>query len=94
MKSAYELALERMAKECGPSRTLSEDQKARMAEIDRIYAARIAEHSLAHEARLQCAGPGERLPLIERYSEDLAALERARESEKDRIWNESSAPQA
>jgi hypothetical protein len=42
MKSAYELAMERLEKNA-PSQKLTEDQKARIAEINSLYGARIAE---------------------------------------------------
>ena len=37
MKSAYELAMERLAKSDPGSGPLSPEQKARLAEIDRVY---------------------------------------------------------
>ena len=42
MKSAYELAMERLEKNA-PSKKLSEDQKARIAEINSLYGSKIAE---------------------------------------------------
>ena len=45
MKSAYELAMERLAKD-SPEVTLTEDQKAQLAEIDKKYKAKIAEREV------------------------------------------------
>ena len=45
MKSAYELAMERLEKE-SPSAKLTETQKQEIAEIDSLYRARIAEKEL------------------------------------------------
>src|ERR1700736_5101877 len=45
MKSAYELAMERLAKD-QPIMTLTEDQKKQLAEIDSQFKARIAEKEL------------------------------------------------
>jgi hypothetical protein len=42
MKSAYELAMERLEKK-EPTKKLSEEQKARIAEINSLYGSRIAE---------------------------------------------------
>jgi hypothetical protein len=42
MKSAYELAMERLEKN-SPSKKLTEDQKARIAEINSLYGSKIAE---------------------------------------------------
>lgn len=45
MKSAYELAMERLEKNA-PSMALTDDQKARIAEVDSTFKARIAEREL------------------------------------------------
>ena len=45
MKSAYELAMERLEKSA-PTLTLTDAQKAQMAEVDSTYKARIAEKEL------------------------------------------------
>ena len=42
MKSAYELAMERLEKKA-PTKKLTEKQKARIAEINSLYGAKIAE---------------------------------------------------
>ena len=46
MKSSYELAMERMG---GGDKPLSEEQKAKIAEIDSKYKAKIAERKIFHE---------------------------------------------
>ena len=45
MKSAYELAMERLEK-ASPSLSLTEDQKKEIAEVDSVYRAKIAEKEL------------------------------------------------
>jgi hypothetical protein len=45
MKSAYELAMERLSKTAPPIK-LTEEQKKKLAELDSIYAAKIAERDL------------------------------------------------
>lgn len=42
MKSAYELAMERLEKNA-PTKKLTEDQKARIAELNSLYGSKIAE---------------------------------------------------
>src|SRR5271163_2446727 len=42
MKSAYELAMERLEKKA-PTKKLTEEQKARIAEINSLYGSKIAE---------------------------------------------------
>jgi phage host-nuclease inhibitor protein Gam len=42
MKSAYELAMERLEKKA-PTKKLSEEQKAKIAEINSLYGSKIAE---------------------------------------------------
>ena len=45
MKSAYELAMERLNKQ-SPSVKLTDDQKKKLAELDSKYAAKIAEREI------------------------------------------------
>ena len=51
MKSAYELAMERLEKSA-PAAKLSEEQRAAIAEIDSRYKARLAEREVFLEAEL------------------------------------------
>lgn len=46
MKSAYELAMERLTK-AAPTVKLSEEQKKELAELDSKYAAKVAEREIA-----------------------------------------------
>jgi hypothetical protein len=45
MKSAYELAMERLQQQ-SPTQKLNEDQKAKIAELDSVYKAKKAEREL------------------------------------------------
>jgi hypothetical protein len=65
MKTAYELAMERLRKqdrEAGiEERTLTDDQKAEIAEVRRVFKAKIAQEEVMHESRLRdTVDPGER----------------------------------
>ena len=52
MKSAYELAMERLAKsDPGAGQTLTPEQKARLAEIDRVYKGKTAEREIDRALR-------------------------------------------
>ena len=55
MKSAYELAMERLEKSA-PTLTLTDAQKAQMAEIDSTYKARIAEKELFLQGKIREVG--------------------------------------
>ncbi len=54
MKTAYELAMERLNKS-GPSVKLSDAQKKELAELDSKYAAKIAEREIALNAEISKA---------------------------------------
>ena len=54
MKSAYELAMERLEKQ-SPTARLTEEQRAAIAEIESTYKAKIAERELFLQAQLQKA---------------------------------------
>ena len=54
MKSAYELAMERLEKNV-PSAKVTDEQRAVLAEIDSTYKARIAEREVFLQSELQKA---------------------------------------
>jgi hypothetical protein len=85
MKSAYELAMERMEKESGPSRQLSEDEKAQTAEVEKVYDARIAELKLSFEGKMEL-NPAEAEALRNEMIHEISRLEEKRDAEKDKIW--------
>ena len=88
MKSAYELAMERLEKASGPTRKLSGAQKARIAEIEKIYDAKTAETKLAYESRMLSADSMETLNQLKQEQADtIASIEGRREKEKEEVWN-------
>jgi hypothetical protein len=90
MKSAYEKAMERLERESGPLQTLTDEQKARIAEIDRKYDALIAEKRLAFESgATHTSSPGEHDKMQTELAGAIADLEARREREKEAIWNEA-----
>lgn len=88
MKSAYELAMERLEKDSGPTRKLSEEQKARIAEIERKYDAKTAEVRLDFDGRLASAPPPEVENVRRQLADALASVEANRERDKEAVWNE------
>lgn len=90
MKSAYELAMERLQKsDPDASPKLSEEQKAKLAEIDRIYQGKIAEREIFLKQRLAetlAANDHEEAEKVrEQIKSERARLEEEREDEKNRV---------
>ena len=88
MKSAYELAMERLSK-TAPATKLTAAQKAELAELDSIYAAKLAQEDLSTRESIQAAqaaGDAETVDLLrQRYASEKAKIEAEREVKKDRI---------
>lgn len=89
MKSAYEIAMEKMKAAGGSQKKLSDAQKKRVAEIEKKYAARIAEAKLSLDQRVAAAERKDRAALQEQLVNDVKRLEEKREAEKDAVWNEA-----
>jgi len=87
MKSAYELALERLGGE--PIKKLSDNQKERIAEVDRVYQAKIAEAKLMSEERLKKANHDDIKQIQDDLTVELASLHERMEREKEKIRNEN-----
>lgn len=90
MKTAYELAMERLAKDAPPVR-LSAAQKRELAELDSQHKARVAERELAAEAEIQQATAAGDLERAEKARQELLAerrkLEASLEDKKDAVRN-------
>jgi hypothetical protein len=83
-KSAYELAMERLRKkdkEAGiEDRPLSEEQRAAIADVRKVYEAKLAEREILHKAALRKAqDPAEIETLEEQYRRDRDRLASERE---------------
>lgn len=83
MKSAYELAMERL----GGAREYTDETKEKLADIDRRYDARVAEVRLHAEEKAATLKPGsdEIDELRANATRDIARLEEKRESEKEAV---------
>jgi len=88
MKSAYELAMERLAKsDPSASAPLTPEKKARLAGIDRVYKGKLAEREIFLKKQLNDAFADQKLEEAEKIKQQLAS-ERTRideecEAEKD-----------
>ncbi|MBI5094743.1 MAG: hypothetical protein HZB26_20190 [Candidatus Hydrogenedentes bacterium] len=89
MKTAYELAMERLEKDSGSTKKLSDAQRARLAEIEKKYDAKIAEARLQYDDRAAAAKTVEEFDAARATCADqVARLESQRDKEKDAVWNE------
>ncbi len=90
MKSAYELAMERLAKsDPSASRPLTPEQKARLAEIDRVYQGKWAEREIFLKKQLNDALAAQKADDVQKIQQQLASekarLDEEREEEKERV---------
>ena len=72
MKSAYELAMERLEKS-SPTLALTEDQKKQLAEIDSTFRAKTAEKELFLNGQIQKARAAGKLEEVESLEKQLAS---------------------
>ncbi len=87
MKSAYELAMEKLEQE-SPSSALSDEQKQQLAEVDRVYDAKIAEREVyLKDAMTKVGSASERHELEQQLKADRAKINAERESKKDKVRN-------
>jgi hypothetical protein len=90
MKSAYELAMERLAKsDPDASRPLTPEKKARLAEIDTLYKGKLAEREIFLKKQLDEAYAARKAEDVEKIQKQLvserARIEEDREEEKERV---------
>jgi hypothetical protein len=83
MKSAYELAMERLQK-ASPSLSLTDEQKKELAEVDSKYRAKIAEKELFLKERIRKAQ-------TEGKFDDVESLQKQLASEVRRLQEECEA---
>ncbi len=88
MKSAYELAMERLEQKA-PSVTLTPEQKEQIAEIDSSYRAKIAEKELFLKDQIQNARSGgssdEAESLQKQLSLEVRRLQEDCEEKKEKL---------
>jgi hypothetical protein len=88
MKSAYDLAMERLEKQ-SPTVKLTEEQRSQLADVDSLYKSRIAEKELLLNdliRREQAAGKiSEVESLQKQLASEIRRLSEECESKKERI---------
>jgi hypothetical protein len=94
MKSAYELAMERLEKKA-PSMALTDEQKAQIAEIESAFKARMAERELFLKGEITkavTAGNSEEAETLQKQlSIDLRRLQEDAEAKKEKLRTSFSA---
>ena len=95
MKSAYELAMERLEKSA-PTVQLTDAQKAQIAEIESTYKARIAEKELFLQGKIREAGLSGTFEEVEKlekqFATEIRRLQEDCEEKKERL--RSNPPQS
>jgi ABC-type hemin transport system substrate-binding protein len=88
MKSAYELAMERLER-ASPSLSLTQDQKKEIAEVDSVYRAKIAEKELFLKDQIrkaQTAGKFEEAESLEKQlASEIRRLQQDCEARKEKL---------
>ena len=88
-KSSYEIAMERLRKrdsEGEPIQTLSDAQKAAIAEVRQTYAARLAQEEILHQSKAPTlTDPSEREVLDQQFRRDRERLTSERDTKIERI---------
>ena len=89
MKSAYELAMERLNKSGPPPAKLSAEQKQQLAELDSVYAAKIAQREIflkGEMAKAAATGDPEAMGQLEKQlSSDRKSLQADLEEKKEQV---------
>ena len=90
IKSAYESALERAGLSDAPKHdTLTEKQKEKLAEIDRVYAAKVAERKILAEnemTKMAQQGKFEEIGVVkDKLVQTLGKLEEEKKREKEEV---------
>jgi hypothetical protein len=88
MKSAYELAMERLQKQ-SPSAPLTAEQKTQIAEIDSLYRAKMAEKELLLSEQIrreeQAGASAEVDQLRQQLASEIRRLQNECEDKKGRV---------
>jgi len=88
MKSAYELAMERLQKEA-PSVPLTEEQRIELSEIDSLYKSKTAEKELLLQDQIRKELAAGRFDEVEslkhQLSTELRRLSDEREAKKEKV---------
>ena len=87
MKSAYELAMERLEKE-SPTQELTDNLKTQLSELSKVYEAKIADKELFLNREIAKAEEAGEFELIEQLAKQLVSDRIALEDELEKKKNE------
>ncbi|MDE2657328.1 MAG: hypothetical protein OSB61_07670 [Verrucomicrobiota bacterium] len=90
MKSAYELAMERLEKE-SPTQELSDELKAKLAELSKVFEAKIADREVFLNSEIAKAELAGEFEAIEQLNKQLASDRKVLEAELEAKKNELRA---
>ena len=90
MKSAYELPIERLEME-SPTQALTDEQKAKLAEISKVYEAKIADREVFLNGEIAKAEAAGEFEAIEQLNKQLASERKVREEELEQKKNDLRA---
>jgi hypothetical protein len=90
MKSAYELAMERLARsDPDAAQPLTAEKKQRLAEIDRVYQGKVAEREIFLRQQLDTALAAQQFDEADKIRQQItrekARLDEERDEEKERV---------
>jgi hypothetical protein len=89
MKSAYELAMERLDKSSPAEKPITAAKKARLAEIDQVFKGKLAEREIFLKQQLNLAYVEQKAEVVDKIQKQLvserARLEEEREAEKEHV---------
>ena len=95
MKTAYELAMERLNK-ITPSVTLTDDQKKRIAELEAEYKAKLADREIFLKSKIGKAQENEDFEAVAQLEKQLASdyksLQAEVDAKKEKIRQERQGP--
>jgi Spy/CpxP family protein refolding chaperone len=96
MKSAYELAMERLqASDPDAAKPLTPEQKAKLAEIERLYQGKVAEREIFLKQQLDAMLAASKWDEVEKIKKQLASekarLAEEKEDEKQRLRRSCAA---
>ena len=87
MKSAFELAMERLEKE-SPTQELTEEQKAKLSELSKVYEAKIADKELFLNGEIAKAEAAGEFDQIEQLTKQLVSERKVLDEELEQKKNE------
>ncbi|MFT4639435.1 MAG: hypothetical protein ACI8T1_002760 [Verrucomicrobiales bacterium] len=89
MKSAYEIAMERLSNDGTPKVVLTEEQRDKLGELDNLYMSKVAEKEVFLSdliAKAMASGDYAEVALLEEQKRrEIARIEEKCEFEKDKV---------